>query len=305
MLVTSIDILYCERLGWRFEVMRWLDIHQSANDFLPLSTYEWIHDWPFVLSPHSFPSFFPFPPSLHPLHKWHLSWSPAKGRERREKDTSRDKGEKDFEEEGDGSLHHILLAMRYKYQSPLSSLLPQSARRLRLAGRYKWASICRQSKHYKNGWTCQSASCPITWCHVSGIRASPGSLIHLGALLDVDISLLRNPNCVAKLCLSLTTAMTLTNGNRVGGGVTTLASSALFSPTSFTLSVAVLLLVATMAGRVDGGWNHSCTADQMVSERRGHVCGSNIPKTLQLVCGRRGTADRNQQHQSCRGRRGK
>lgn len=94
MLVTSIDILYCERLGWRFEVMRWLDIQQSANDFLPLSTYEWIHDWPFVLSPPSSPS---FSPSLHPLHEWHLPWSPAEGRETREKDTSRDKGEKDFE----------------------------------------------------------------------------------------------------------------------------------------------------------------------------------------------------------------
>ncbi len=72
---------------------------------------------------------------------------------------------------------------------------------------------------------------------------------------------------------------------------------------SAAVAVAVLLLLATV-GQVQGLWNHSCTIEQMASERKGHVCGPNIPKTLQLVCGRRGTADRNQQ-QPCRGRRGK
>lgn len=69
---------------------------------------------------------------------------------------------------------------------------------------------------------------------------------------------------------------------------------------SFTLVVVTLLLVTT-AELAEGVYNHSCTAEQMVSERRGKVCGSNIPKTLDALCGLRGTAER---HQPCRGKRG-
>jgi ABC-type multidrug transport system fused ATPase/permease subunit len=86
--------------------------------------------------------------------------------------------------------------------------------------------------------------------------------------------------------------------------VSSCQSSSTFTSYSSLTAVVLLLMATQLMTQVEGVWNHSCTVEQMASERNGFVCGANIPKTLQLVCGKRGTADRGQQP-PCRGRRGK